>query len=181
MRKHISTGIVVILTLIASAALARSHRSWSYGQLMEASDLVVVATATNSVDSGELDTNSWSGVRFIGVNTDFDVHLVLKGTTNRSGITVFHLRHASEQRGGMDNGAMLVKFITKPLGKYSAQPDYLLFLKQRSDGRYEPTSGHIDPIDSVWRMDGKFENFELKVIREIEKAQEVEAQHPPGN
>ena len=29
------------------------------------------------------------------------------------------------------------------------EPEYMLFLKKRSDGRYEPVSGQYDPDDSV--------------------------------
>ncbi|HQR42137.1 MAG TPA: hypothetical protein PLX97_05620, partial [Gemmatales bacterium] len=29
---------------------------------------------------------------------------------------------------------------------------YMLFLKKRADGKYEPVSGQIDPVDSVKMM-----------------------------
>ena len=31
-------------------------------------------------------------------------------------------------------------------------PQYMLFMKRMKDGRYEPASGHIDPVMSIRRV-----------------------------
>jgi hypothetical protein len=56
----------------------------------------------------------------------------------------------------IENGPLLVTFRTKGIHLELAgapislgAPEYLLFLKLRKDGRYEPVSGRVDPEFSV--------------------------------
>ena len=63
------------------------------------------------------------------------------------------------------NGPLLVSFRrtslelrTKEGGKLElGVPSYLLFLKARKDGRYEPVSGRVDPELSVRELIGRLE------------------------
>jgi hypothetical protein len=78
----------------------------------------------------------------------------LKGKAVGGEIKVLHFRLKPGKL--VQNGPMLVSFRTEPaevvlndrkiaVGKGT----YLLFLKARKDGRYEPVSGQYDPVTSV--------------------------------
>ena len=157
-----SSIIFAILTLavltVSLTAFARQVENWSYERLFKESDLVVIAQPVKSEDSADrTKDNPWEA-EFSGINTMFNVEHALKGTLAAAKITVLHYK----TDGGIQDGPSLVSFRTKGLS-YTITKDghagvkvqtagpatYLLFLKKRDDDRFEPTSGHIDPADSV--------------------------------
>jgi hypothetical protein len=140
--------------LVVPCATARLVEHWPYERLFKEADLVVIAEATATVDTGEVvKVPGWS-VKFNGVHSTFAVKATLKGKLNAKNLTIFHLRLDKGVR--VENGPRLISFAVRrgtiPLehGKSGAhKPDYLLFLKKGKDGRYEPVSGQIDPDQSV--------------------------------
>jgi hypothetical protein len=76
-RLVIAAAFFIVLT---DVAMARIVRPWSYQELLEASDLVVIASPTASNDTTEhIDLPGFDGQRVIGVETKFAVSGVLKG------------------------------------------------------------------------------------------------------
>lgn len=137
------------LVLAATAMLdARLMRSWSYQELLDQSDLVVIAAPTGTSDTPEqIDLpgiavagadNQPRGLPVIGVETRFRVSAVLKGG---KALTQFVLHHYREARpeAVSSNGPALVAFDPVKTGSF------LLFLVREADGRYAPTSGQTDP------------------------------------
>jgi hypothetical protein len=145
---------VALLATGVEPAAARLIPSWPYDKLFREADLVVLARPVSSADSGEVTKhNSWK-VDFVGVNTKFEARAVLKGKLEGGRLTVLH--HRLPDGVAVVNGPLLVSFrlrglfITTNTAKVGlGRPDYLLFLKKRADGRYEPVSGPVDPELSV--------------------------------
>lgn len=139
----------VLVALLALHLQAREIEFWPYERLEREADLIVIGPAEKSEDSGELVPGPLWKIDFVGVNTTFKATGVLKGKCKESQLTVFHLR--------IPDGATLkeppstITFRTgvlpiKSPGKVTslARPEYLLFLKKRSDGRFEPVSGSLE-------------------------------------
>lgn len=167
MCKHMAIAAVFVaeLLLCQAAVPARPIARWSYDKLLKESDLVVFATAvkTESADD-KASENPWP-YEFAAQNTTFKVKHALKGKVEGEQIKVLHFKFG-ELKKGLDtnslkdtmiiNGPDLVTFRTEPVtvtvGKDQRvlpAPEYLLFLRRRMDGRYEPVSGRIDPVLSV--------------------------------
>jgi hypothetical protein len=147
---------LVALTALAChpPAQARLIESWPFDRLLKEADVVVLAKAVSSKDSGEVfKDRAWS-VDFAGVDTAFQVEAVLKGEVRGGRLTLLHYRLPAGHT--VINGPLLVTFPTKGVNiksrrvkAYLPPPRYLLFLKRRGDGRYEAVSGQIDPALAV--------------------------------
>src|SRR6516225_3088255 len=97
-----------------------------------------------------------------GIGTLFKVKLVLKGSESDKDVRLLHFQFAPPDENSprhITNPPSLVKFETSSVhlksesGKeLERKPDYLLFLKKRADGRYEPISGQTDPSFSADEM-----------------------------
>jgi hypothetical protein len=96
---------------------------------------------------------------------------VEKGKAEKS-IKVLHYR--LPENALIQDGPLLVKFRKEPLQvegtvkgvKFVAElgkPDYMVFLRQRKDGRYEPISGQVDPALSVRELSSPRNSFEEAV------------------
>ena len=163
--------LLLAITVAASSAFGRAVENWSYERLSKESDLVVIAQPIQSEDSPDRTKDNLWKIEFTGINTKFDVLHDLKGKCKSANLTVLHFRANVR----IINGPCFVTFRTKEL-RYTIEKEghlgtkvsvagpatYLLFLKKRDDGRYEPTSGHIDPALSVreLRMSTPFEKEE---------------------
>jgi hypothetical protein len=148
-------SLVVGGCLLTPLASARLIESWPYERLLKEADLVVIARATSAADCEDRTTDNRWKAPFLGVNTTFRVESVLKGKARGRSIRVLHFKLKDGVR--IVNGPLLVSFRrtslelrTKEGGKLGlGVPSYLLFLKVRKDGRYEPVSGRVDPELSV--------------------------------
>lgn len=146
-------NIHVLLSPIAS--FARGVGDWRHEKLFQKSDLVVLATPVSNADSGETMNPENYQVKFLGVNTTFTDCIVLKGQLTDKEIKVLHYR-LPDDAPGQQNGPLLTYFhiggvslskvrdgkVFGEIGGLGKQ--YILFLKKRDDGRYEPVSGQID-------------------------------------
>ena len=123
----------------------------SYQEMLEKSDLVVIATPkSKTTDTREQAflPNIWlqdkdgrrSKIESIGVETVFAVSAVLKGDKMGKQFTLHHYREA-KIRPALDE-ASLVVFDPSDISKRSS---YLLFLVREPHGRFAPTGGQTDP------------------------------------
>ena len=148
--KHIAIVIPVLLSLLPIApANARNVEQWSYEDLFTKSDFVVIAEpASKTRDTRErnvLTYNISPGVAVIGVTTEFESLLVLKGP-KRKKFVLHHYRLAPFD-GVMLNGPGLISFNPEPL-----PPSFLMFLVRESDGRYAPVAQQTDLFTSVKQL-----------------------------
>lgn len=156
-----SFAIIGLVFVLLNAAQARRIEKWSYDRLLKTADVVMIATV---VDTGE-----WSEPMLLplfadaleGRLTRFKVEVVLKGKLDGDKIELIHCR-LKDGRPVL-NGPLLAEFRTtgrkllieavdgvkEKRIEQEATPQYLLFLKARPDGRYEPVAGQVDSILSV--------------------------------
>ncbi len=164
---------------IASGAWARPVEDWPYARLFSEAELIVIAQArTNQITRDEF-PQTHQPEYYIGINTTLSILQVLKQPKeplNTTNIVLLHFRYVTNI--SMVNNPF-VRFRTagrKVLrservlapgervpwnavdsapGKevvFIAQPEYLLFLKRRKDGRYEPVCGQEDPALAVRQL-----------------------------
>jgi len=135
----------------ASWSNARVMAKVTYQELLDRSDLVVIAAPTvKTTDTNEKSffpniftqhpDGTKSPIESIGVQTPFEVSAVLKGEKSIQSFVLHHYREASSTVA-MD-GPVLVFFDPTDMSKRSS---YLLFLVREPDGRYAPTAGQTDP------------------------------------
>ena len=133
--KPIITSFLILAT--SHVAQARLIQHWSDQELLDKSDLVVIATPTTSADTQErTDLPGFLAQHVIGVETGFAVSAVVKGDKE---LKNFVLHHYRADKGTVPNGPSFIAF--KPEEKRT----FLLFLKRGTDGRYAPTVGQVDP------------------------------------
>lgn len=149
---------------------ARAIRPWSYAELTAAADVVVIGKPLSNNDANDVFQDEPGG--YIGVNTEFHVEDTIKGTVAAEKLTVLHFKHNPSV--GYSDGMLIVNFILKEitmdarfqgLGKVPTPlatrieippPEYLLFLKRISNGRYEPVTGQMNARLSVREVDRPF-------------------------
>jgi hypothetical protein len=116
-------------------------------EVWEKSDLVVIAKVVSTTDTGERTElgNLRPPLKAIGVESEFETQLVLKGSTSVKNFKLHHYRTDEEFANGPS-------FVEIPSDKH---PSYLLFLIKEKDGKYAATNGQVDPgICSVFRLRG---------------------------
>jgi hypothetical protein len=142
----------IMFCAMPNPSQAREMRVLSYQELLEKSDLVVIAIpAGKTTDTKEqsLLPNIWwqdkngkrSKIESIGVETVFAVSAVLKGDKAARQFTLHHYRKAQIRAPGLDE-PFLVVFDPSDLSQRSA---YLPFLVREPDGRFAPTGSQTDP------------------------------------
>ncbi len=137
MRSHLFVLCSVLLLISTGDVGARFIRPWSYQQLLDKSDVVVIATATATNDTRErIQLPGFVGQPVVGVETKFEVAAVLKGKKEMKDLILHHYRPEGVV---VPNGPIFVSF--DPAKKRT----YLLFLVREADGRYAPTFGQADP------------------------------------
>jgi hypothetical protein len=143
------TAIFLILTT-AFLAQARLMRTWSYQELYDQADLVIIAKPVSTKETAEKATlpNIAPDVHVVGLSTEFEISLVVKGDKSVKKATLHHYRLADPKQLMM-NGPSLASFDPKQHTRF------LLFLRRETDGRYSPVSGQTDPtLFSVLKLEG---------------------------
>jgi len=134
---------------------ARAVRIWPYQELLEKSDLVVLATPTATNDTKEhIDLPGFVGEHVIGVETRFTVSAVLKGDKALRDFAFHHYRTTDGSNiPHVDNGPTFISF--DPVAKPTITPQtFILFLVREADGRYAPIVGQTDPGGAVRELRG---------------------------
>lgn len=152
-------SVIAVLVIFVAPTAARRIENWPYERLFKNSDLVIIGTTEGTVDTKDrFKTEGWE-VEFIGQETTLTVRTTLKGDIKgEKKVQVLHYRLPKGVK--VVNGPLLVSFRKEPLplkGTINGRafkaalgrPDYLLFLRARPDGRFEPISGQVDPALSV--------------------------------
>jgi hypothetical protein len=138
--------ILCVTAAVSAPALARIRQHWSEQQLVDKSDLIVMAKAVEVRDTGIKTTvpniaRGTEPVAAVEMETTFEVSSVLKGKLETARFTFHHLREvkAEPSRGA----AELVAFDP------NEKKQYLLFLSREDDGRYSAVVGQTDPAEAV--------------------------------
>jgi hypothetical protein len=143
---------IALLLSLSLTAVGRIRQSWTYEQMAEQSDLVVIAKPISSSRLEEKTTlpNISPAVHVVGVQTKLDVRLVLEGWPKTKDACLHHYTLENPADGQVRGAAQLVTFDLK-------RPTcYLMFLKQVSAGRYEPVTGQTDPAaESIIQLESE--------------------------
>ena len=139
----------VLVLAVPSLTHARLMKAWTYQEMFDKADLVVIAhpSATKDVPekSATPDRPMWD---VVAQETEFKIGLVTKGDKNLKQLVLHHYRLSKPQEP-LINGPSFVSFNPK------TYQSYLLFLKKEADGRYAPVCGQSDPaIFSVLKLEG---------------------------
>jgi len=151
-----------LFLLMGVRADARIFKPWSYAELNEQADVVVIGTVKSTAAWNEpFDKRLLGSPEMVGQLTTFRLKAVLKGKLRGGELKLVHYR-VSEKETVIINGPMLPKFregkIRIEIGSEDGAdkesesqntPHYLLFLKSRADGKFEPVSGQVDSAFSV--------------------------------
>jgi hypothetical protein len=143
---------VTLLLLLASLASARPVRIWSFRELTDQADLIVIAIPLAVRDTGQ--KTNIAAYPATSVETTFEVFSVVKGEKDAQKIVFHHFRRdrGPKRVGGTPqvevNPPGLVSFAPKEKKRY------LLFLKREEDGRYSALTGQTDPVNAVHELCG---------------------------
>ena len=150
MRLRACVIVFVLLAGLTGLAESRLFRTWTYQELKDGSDLVVIAQPLASRHLEEKYVlpgishmpSIGNDSRYLarGVETKFEILTTLKGAELQS-VVLHHYRSADD--GPEINGPLFMEFDRKACDKF------LLFLKKRNDGQYEGIAGQTDLILSI--------------------------------
>lgn len=146
------TAIFLILTT-ALLAQARIMRTWSYQELYDQADLVVIAKPVSTRETAEKATlpDVAPDIDVVGLSTEFAIRVVMKGdkSAKKATLTLRHYRLADPKQLLFNGPPNLASFDPKEHARF------LLFLHRESDGRYSPVAGQADPtLFSVLKLHG---------------------------
>ena len=132
----------LLLVALSWPASARIMRGWTYQEMLDQSDLVAIARPVASKNTPERTVlpDIAPDVHVLGVETDFEVSAVLKGSKDIKKFVMHHYNLVKPDEP-MINGPCLFYFDPKEKRK----PKFLLFLVREQDGRYAPVTGQTDP------------------------------------
>lgn len=140
---------LLLALIIPQLLLARIVKTWTYREMLDQSDLVIIATFESTKDTGERHTleDIIPPIEGIGVESEFETRIVLKGDKTIRNFRLHHYRIEHPER--MANGPRLIDIES---GK---NPTFLLFLVREADGRYAPVTSQTDPTGfSVLELPG---------------------------
>jgi hypothetical protein len=137
--KSIFAGFL-FLAATTFVAQARAIQLFSFRDLEKKSDIIVIARplSTKDTDEHSILPHIAPDIPVIGMSSEFEVNVVLKGDSNLKKVVVHHFRLADPGKL-MFNAPMLAAFNAKESTRY------MLFLQREPDGRYAPIE-QTDPI-----------------------------------
>jgi|SRR5215217_262742 len=137
---HVGIALLTLLVLPASL-LARLMEGATYEQMYDKADLVVIAKPLSSKDTHEHTMlPGLESIHVVGINTDFESHLVLKGDKAVKRFVLHHYKlNKRLEPLPIINGPTFISF--DPEDHHA----YLLFLIKEPNGKYAPGSGQVDP------------------------------------
>jgi hypothetical protein len=152
MRARVIPALLVVLATVGTAS-ARITVAWTYQQMWDKADLVVIAYGVSTRDTAERTTlnDLEPHVPVIDVVSEFKTSLVLKGKRDTGTFQLHHYRFASAHDQLAANSPDLVRLSKTHL-------PFLMFLVKEPDGRYAPVTGQTDPAShSVIEIKGAAE------------------------
>ena len=132
------------------SVVARSGKRWTYREMLEKADLVVIGdwSGTEETDERSKLPETAPPVRVIGVTTEFKVNLVLRGPKDVKNLGLHHYKFQYEDEALRDLAPQLVR-ILEPVHRdevdYPGGGRFLLFLSKEADDRYAPVTGQTNP------------------------------------
>jgi hypothetical protein len=155
---------VLSLLALSTTLEARPIGVWSYEMLMEKSDVVLIGKVDSEKPFDEKLDHPTFGDVLEGHLTTFQVGAVLKGKAAGEKIELVH--YLVDTSKPIVNGPLTAYFringhrltVTAVDGvevkqeRIERPPDYLLFLKVRKDGRFEPVTGQVDSMFSARKI-----------------------------
>jgi hypothetical protein len=143
---------LALLLSIPVVALGRIRPVWTFERIHADADLVVIARPVSSTTLDETTTlpNISPATPVVGIETQFDVRLVLKGEVKSKSIMLHHYALQRPADGQTRGAPQLVSFDPK-------QPAcYLMFLKHENNDRYVPVTGQTDPAaESITKLESE--------------------------
>jgi hypothetical protein len=139
MKNRAAILAVALSIAFGDVVSAQLMYAWTYEELFSKSDFVVIAqpiSATHDTDERTTQPELDPSVPAIGVVTDFQTLLVLKG--KKQNRFVLHHYRLPQSDVAIINGPVLVKF-------NPGHHEYLFFLVRERDGRFAPVAGQAHP------------------------------------
>jgi hypothetical protein len=152
MRSRLIPALLVVLATVGTSS-GRITAAWTYQQMYDKADLVVIAYGVSTKDTTERTTlnDLEPCVPVIGVVSEFKTSLVLKGPQAPGTFQLHHYRFASAHDHLAANSPDLLRLS-------EAHLPFLMFLVKEADGRYAPVTGQTDPAShSVIELKGAAE------------------------
>ena len=138
MKKVITVGLLLAVVCVAQGRVIAHW--WSHQEAYDKADLVVIARPATIHETSEKSNLGLSNCEAVGLFTDLDISLVMKGDQSLKKLTLHHFRLAPLPPNVLvEGGPNLVTFDTNTL------TSYLMFLHRDTDGKYSPVSGQTDP------------------------------------
>lgn len=139
-----------------TAHLSRVQRAepWSFEKLRERADVVAIVQKESSEKSRTVIDGLPETDKLVPVETSMRVLLYLKGDRKETTLRVAHYESRGQVDGGIrafefEQREMKVIFERQRSGLVLYEPEYMIFLKARKDGRYECISQANDPRESI--------------------------------
>lgn len=124
---------------VGSSGRIREH-SWTFQEMFDKSDLVLIATPGSSKNTDEKNV-LLGDIKVVGVSTEFTPRLILKGPNEIHVIQLHYYRLENPNDELIADGPNLLDF-ARPAAAY------LLFLVREKTGTYAPVEGQTDPADA---------------------------------
>lgn len=143
-------AVLLCLVLCVVTCVARVVPLWPYDKLVAESDVVaIIEPVENKPAVDEFPGGAGNPKRpFTATDTRFKVHTVLKGVATNE-LTVLHFALSpSTNLSVLMNGPSSIKFLVGGVTDFQQPREWIAFLKKRNDGRFEPVTGHYDPVYS---------------------------------
>jgi hypothetical protein len=145
---RVSTCVVLMVAFLQPLPGRFIVGGQTFQEMLDKSDLVVIATALKSKDSTErkklididvINTTAPEQLQdeVIGVETEFQTRVTLKGPKDVTKFLLHHYRWTLDEE--VANGP---NFIQIPSQRHGT---FLMFLAREKDGRYAPVTGQFDP------------------------------------
>jgi hypothetical protein len=140
---------VFLLSILSLTVFARIIVPWTEDKMQNASDLIVIGTVVKVTDLDETNTSLWTGYKFRGVETTFNVSKVLKGNVSGQ-IVILHHYSFKAQNFIPPNAPSFINLTLSDTNQY------LLYLVKDGTNRFAPVSGQLDPAaDAVRKFPDK--------------------------
>ena len=154
-------GLTLETGINAATSFARPIRQWTQQELFDEADIVVVATASEPKKSENSDV--FFSEYLQQYESELEVRSVFKGRETEPSfkknveiklIKFVQFRYRPDLKATLGNGPSFAvlgtaKFVDRVP---TAPPHYLLYIRKRKDGRYEPVSGNRNPVDFINRI-----------------------------